>query len=366
MTLPTFTNLAAAVWPDATTIDPSDIRTWGLEVETALNALFSRTPIINGAFVPTVDSNALTVALKTLAGADPSPADPVYVDFRHVTQGNGQSAVLAITAAVAMTVSGGATVGFSDGISGRLWAVLFNDGGTPRIGLKNCYAGGGVIYPLYPSLVTTSTDEGGDGSADTAGVMYTDGAVTDKAFVVLGHMTWETALATAGLWSAAPDVVHQQRWGDLLPGDLVQQHEATAIAVDTTTTTTPVDDTIPQLTEGKTFLSRDMTFVSAANAVEVDADLAFALSAAGTIVVALHYDSVADAIHARHADVGATNDSITIQLIYRAPVGDFVGSTTFKANGGPSTGTLTFNGINAARTLGGVNRSRLVVRERMA
>ena len=59
------------------------VKTYG---DRALNTTLTRIPLnapqgymINGKFVPSVASNNLTVALKTLAGTDPSATDPVYV-----------------------------------------------------------------------------------------------------------------------------------------------------------------------------------------------------------------------------------------------------------------------------------------------
>ncbi len=55
--------------------------------------------LINGKIVPSVTSNNLTVALKTLSGADPSPADPIYVRIGDT--------VRTITAALSVTRNAG-------------------------------------------------------------------------------------------------------------------------------------------------------------------------------------------------------------------------------------------------------------------
>lgn len=365
MALPTLTKTPAQVWPDATTIDPEDCRVLLEELRQAVDSALRGTALIGGAFVASVAGNVLTVSIKTLDGNDPSTAKPVYADFRHVTPANGQSSLLAITAAHSFTLSGGATAGFSDGVPGRLWVTLFNDGGSPELGVVNCRGADGNIFPLESSLVASSTDEAGDGSADSAGVIYTDGAVASKAMIVLGHMTWETALATAGLWSAAPDTVHQLRLGDHLPGAIIQRATAVSAAVDTTTTVTPLDDTIPQVGEGKTLLSKAITFKSKANLYDVDAHLQLAISAAGSIVGAVHQDSVGNALAARHQRADSSNASFLLSLKHRG-ITLTTTSTTFKANAGPTTGTLTFNGANAGRLMGGIGTSRLEITELMA
>jgi hypothetical protein len=53
--------------------------------------------MVNGTLVATVASNALTIAIKTLAGNDPSVGDPVFVAFRNASAAMGDYAVRAIT-----------------------------------------------------------------------------------------------------------------------------------------------------------------------------------------------------------------------------------------------------------------------------
>lgn len=214
MTVSLFTKLAALIWPDATQTDKAEVRTWGLEVETALNALISNPVLINGKLVISVAGNVLTVALKTLANANPSASDPVYAVFRHATASDGDQAVLKLTAAYSLTVSAGSTLGgFTQG---RLLPLAFNDGGTFRLAIFNPYASG-VRYPLPLHGIASATSEGGAGAADSAGVIYAGAAISSKAFVILGSLNWITALASTGLWSAAPDVVKPWSPGDLQP-----------------------------------------------------------------------------------------------------------------------------------------------------
>ena len=62
----------------------------------------------------------------------------------------------------------------------------------------------------------------GAGGADSAGVIYTGTAVTTKSMRILGHVTWEAnALATAGLYSSAPDTVHLMSPGSHRSGDII-------------------------------------------------------------------------------------------------------------------------------------------------
>lgn len=347
----------------------ADIQAYLLLTEATLNALISHTALINGYFTASVSANVLTIAVKTNAGADPSAADPVYVDFRSVTQTSGAPSILAITAALSMTVSAGAAVGFANAIPGRLWVTLWNDGGTIRLGVFNAYGGNtaganGQLFALYPSLVATSVLS--DAGAASAGVHYTGGAaVTAKAFVVLGHMTWETTMATAGNWSAAPDVVHQQRLGDLLPGDQVQRQTSWDSAFVTGTTTVPLDDTIPQNTEGTQFMSKAITPVSKANILDIEHDANYALSAAAQAIVALFQDATANALSAKASKITAAGDDVIMGIRHRMLAAQTT-ATTLKIRAGPSAAaTITYNGSAGARLFGGVDYARLEIIERM-
>src|SRR5690606_26466717 len=64
---------------------------------------------------------------------------------------------------------------------------------------------------------------------DSAGVIYTGTAVTDKTLRVLGYL--EYTLATAGTWDTPPSLIKLWSQGDKLPGDRVQiQQKVDAVA----------------------------------------------------------------------------------------------------------------------------------------
>lgn len=65
--------------------------------------------ILNGKFVKSVSSNNLTVALKTLAGNDPSATDPVFVRIGNT--------VRMITSSLSVTAKNSGTNWFGKGAS---------------------------------------------------------------------------------------------------------------------------------------------------------------------------------------------------------------------------------------------------------
>ena len=160
--------------------------------------------------------NAETIALKTLAGTDPSASDPIRIGFNTTT---GGFAVIEITAATSIVLSSGSTLGATSGTIFRVWLVAFNDSGTFRLGAIKCALTDGV-YGLQDNVVESSTAEGGAGAADSSGVIYTGTAVTSKVMRVLGYL--EYTLTTAGTWDAAPSLVLLYGRGTKLPGDTVQ------------------------------------------------------------------------------------------------------------------------------------------------
>jgi hypothetical protein len=105
--------------------------------------------MINGTIKASVASNALTLAIKTLAGADPSAGDPVWFAFRDATAANGDYSIIETTAALSVTLPAGSTLGFSNATPGRIWVAAVNNGGTVSLAVINCYTqSSGNIFPL--------------------------------------------------------------------------------------------------------------------------------------------------------------------------------------------------------------------------
>jgi hypothetical protein len=331
--------------------------------------------IENGYLDWSVSGNILTVAVKTLAGSDPSAADPVYIHFRNVTAGTGSPIKRKLTAATSIAINDTATLGTVNSIAFRIWAVAFDDGGTVRLGVINCVtsvAGAGAgrdvtaIYPLSGWGIASSTQEV-DG-ADSAQVFYTDGAaVTSKAYSTLGYATWESGLATAGTWSGAP--TREQMWmlTTPLPGQVVQVQRTDTGAVATGTTTIPFDDSIPQSNEGDEYMTKAVTPTSAANVLRVLCTAQITNSAAGSnaLSVALFQDATANAlkVSASFGSGAATGHQIDVGHLMLSSTSS---STTFKARAGANVaGTTTFNGQTSGRIYGGAMNSFLQAEEVM-
>jgi hypothetical protein len=319
--------------------------------------------MINGTIVESHTGNAVTFALKTLAGSDPSITDPVVFSFRDVTAATGGYVLLSATAAMSLTISSGSTLGFSSGVAGKLWVVAFNDGGTVRLGAINCRSGTN-IYPLGQFPIASSTAEGGAGAADSAQVFYTGTAVSSKAYIPLAYASYETGIATAGSWNASPTRLMLYGLNVPMPGQTIQVQQNATGALATGSTATPSADTIPQNNEGDEYLSQAITPTSAANILRVEM-IGRLTSASGVIVTgAVFRDSGADAIAA--AQFFTPGSQSNSHIITFSVLAGATSSTTFKYRAGGTSGTVTFNGTASARLLGGVNNSYMTVTEIVA
>lgn len=331
------------------------------------SALGSGVSMINGMVQGAVAGNAFTAALTTLANANPTAADPIYIVFRDITAG-GNYTVLTLTSAISIAISSGSTMGAVSGQAFRLWLVCFNDAGTPRLALINCLnPNPWNIYALGQFPVASSTAEGGAGAADSVFTFYTGTAVASKAYAVLGYFTWETGLATAGTWNAGPSRIELFRPWTPLPGALISSVENRVSTSTTGTTIIPDDNTTPQSTEGDQYMTQSITPTSAANLMRIKATGHWASSTSnGHMIAALFQDAGANALAVSSIGIPALNLLTPVSIDYAA-LAALTTSTTFKIRAGQGgAATTTFNGENGAALFNGLVASFLRIEELMA
>jgi len=146
-------------------------------------------------------------------------------------------------------------------------------------------------------------------------------------------------------------------------GGVVQTVSYQTGAVATGTTTIPVDDTIPQITEGTEFMTLAITPRSATSKLVIDVAFSASSTALVAMAVALFQDSTANALAAVVATIAAANYTNNIRLTHTMTSGT-TSATTFRVRaGGNTAGTTTFNGANSARYFGGVMASSIVIQE---
>lgn len=146
-------------------------------------------------------------------------------------------------------------------------------------------------------------------------------------------------------------------------GIVVQVVRTQTGAVATGTTTIPLDDTIPQNTEGDEYMTLAITPRHAANILDIDIVFNGAISGNGHLIVGLFKDSDADALAAVPQRAGP-NDIHNVKFEHSMVAGG-TSEITFKVRAGPDlAATTTFNGSSANRFLGGAMASSIKITER--
>lgn len=135
-------------------------------------------------------------------------------------------------------------------------------------------------------------------------------------------------------------------------------------AVATGTTVIPLDDTIPQITEGDEYMTLSFTPKSATNTLVFSIVVWGSHSAATTdTVAALFQGATPNALAADSVLQSTANGRVAVYLQHTMAAGT-TSATTFRVRaGGHQAGTFTFNGIAAARYFGAIVKSSIVITE---
>lgn len=148
-------------------------------------------------------------------------------------------------------------------------------------------------------------------------------------------------------------------------GMAVQTVTSASTAVATGTTLMPIDDTIPQNTEGTEFMTLAITPTSATNKLVIEV-VAFVSSSVAScqMVVALFQDSTANALAVSDMTLSATATAPATIPLTHSMVSGTTSSTTFKIRiGTNSAGTTTFNGQAGTRLFGAITKSHITITE---
>lgn len=316
----------------------------------------------NASIGASASAGALTISLLDAAGSTPSGSSVVSIPFRSATASTGTLVNRSITTANTLVVSSGSTLGFVANRPSSIYVVAFDDGGTVRLGAINCRDSADAIHPLEAQGIAGSTAEGGAGAADSAKVFYTGTAVTSKAYTVLARVTWNAGLATAGAWTA-PDAIQNMTNGTPMPGETVQRVVDRYTAYSSSSASIPIDDTIPQSTEGAQIASASITPKNAANLLRVRVSGSYAASAASWGSFACFLNSDANAFMSGHSVVSA---GIWAHFIGGEGSTGMAGAgaQTVALRFGSSGATWVMNGAHgASRYFGGTQGTVLSVEE---
>jgi hypothetical protein len=191
--------------------------------------------MLNGTLVASVAGNALTIAVKTLAGNNPSSSDPVFFLFRDASAGY---AVIEQTAALSITVPSGATLGTVNGQANRIWVGVFNNGGTAVLGVYNSLNANNLNNLSVLCWDETSPANGTaiTSSSTSPQIWYAASTVSSVVFRIICYV--ESTQATAGTWATSPSKVQLFGPGVKRPGDIVNTAYFTQNVLDNFSSTT--------------------------------------------------------------------------------------------------------------------------------
>jgi hypothetical protein len=137
-------------------------------------------------------------------------------------------------------------------------------------------------------------------------------------------------------------------------GSVIQVVTATISSFASTTATIPLDDTIPQNTEGAEFLTCSITPSSSSSKLYIDVVFNTCVNAVAIATIALFQDSTANALISSWGLTSIANAPPTPMTMSYSMTAGTTSSTTFKVRGGAnSAGTFQVNGASGARYLGG-------------
>lgn len=320
--------------------------------------------LVGGTVVATVSGNALTVSLKTSAGNDPSPTEPMYIALRTNPTSAGQYSGYTIAGPVSMTISSGSTLGVSTSFSPfRLWAEVFynSDDDTIRLGVIQYEDPVGTAFVAVTESRLTHAVADSSGGSDSAQTLYSNvgtGLIYSYRFVAM--LDWNSGLATPGAWDTAP-TVYLYKNGMPLSGEIISSSFFPLVAASNFPDLIPDDDTPPLSTEGKGLLTIDYSPAYFLNTLIVEADVMCTRSLASNVVLTA-FSQNGHLIGDGWQCVKAADDRVCVSLRAKVKGNDF----GLLRIGGDIAGTTYVNSISTGRKFGGQLTSGVRVTEVMA
>lgn len=313
----------------------------------------------------------LIIELKTLAGTDPSPSDPIFISFLSL----GVVDVAKIDSALSLTIPAGATLGVTADTPFRLWVYAlqgldgFGDPAYVAIGVVNY--GYNTTSTVLEVSGSASRNAISSGSSST-GRLYSDAANTTNRYRLLGNITFDSsdALSTPGTWvapSSSAESVYVP--GNYLHGQTVKSIETKLTAVSTHTDLIPNDDTTPLEGEGEDIVTISHNAEDPIGYLTIEGlvNCSHSVDATVYVIAKPSFDTTGSAIAAGWAYCRAGEPcQITVNAWFSVAELDAAGGARdiVFAVGADTAGTLTVNGIGGSRKLGGALTSWFRVTER--
>lgn len=139
---------------------------------------------INYSLSASVAGNALTIALKTQAGTDPTSRDVSKISFRSSTLTSGAFNQRSITSALSITIPSGTTIGTVNASATNIYVYAMDNAGTVVLAVS--------LSPFSDKTVQSSSAISGGSSAST---LYSTAAQSNLPIRCLGKILISEATA---------------------------------------------------------------------------------------------------------------------------------------------------------------------------
>lgn len=146
-------------------------------------------------------------------------------------------------------------------------------------------------------------------------------------------------------------------------GKILQVVHTPFSAVATGTTIIPLDDTIPQITEGDQYMSQAITPLSSTSTLMVDVIYLANSTVASWMTGAVFRDATAGSVGAATAYRGTATAGVTTTFSVKVTSASIALTTFYVRIGADVAGTTTFNGLSGGRLFGGVAASSIRITE---
>lgn len=190
-------------------------------------------------------------------------------------------------------------------------------------------------------------------SADAAGRgKFDNGFLTDSLLAAILDLSGKTLTMPSG------------HWRDIAPAGAVLQTVIAEVRTNATLSPgIPMDDTIPQSTEGTQVVTASITPSNAANKILVKSHFMGSGNQAGyTAIMAMFRDSASDAFAVSSTITGANGYMFSCDSVFLdAP--NTTSAVTYKMRAGNNSTTLAMNGSTGGRIFGGASSCHIVLQE---
>jgi hypothetical protein len=207
------------------------------------------------------------------------------------------------------------------------------------------------------SIIRATTTSGLQIAPDNSGslILQTNGTTTALTIDTSQNATFAGTLTATGKVTSS----------SMPTGSVIQVVIATTNTFASTTNTIPLDDTIPQNTEGAEFLTCSITPKFSTSKLYIDVVFNTVCNTSSALsTIALFQDSTASALIACWGVSSVGNGPPPPMVMSYSMTSGTTSSTTFKVRGGQnSAGTFQVNGSSGARYLGGAMISFIKITE---